>query len=170
MHSKFTKCWFREILGNQHSSNSKLPTGGVYSDKMNNPSGWERFIYLRSEIKGQHDIMNHRMSWFAATQSLLFGAYASSACNKQILWFSMKLLPMVGIMLCILMIPAVISAHERIQSLRTRLKIIARPFAHVYPMNPDCYHNIAQLYPCCAPIIFLISWGIVVYKNFLTKC
>ncbi len=124
-------------------------------------TGLEEFIYLRAEIRGQHEIMNHRMSWFAATQSLLYSAYASSAVDKDKSWFSGWLIPVVALLLCILMIPAVMSANERICSLRKVLKSRAPRFWDLYPMNTDLSHYMAQLYPLFAPWIFLSSWLIV---------
>jgi hypothetical protein len=123
--------------------------------------GLDEFIYLRDEIRGQHEIMNHRMSWFAATQSLLYSAYASSTAKEMAL-FRESLIPTVGLLLCILMIPAVMSANERISSLRRVLKSRAHNFRDLYPINTDRCHYKAQLYPLCVPWVFLVSWVFVV--------
>lgn len=125
----------------------------------------DEFIYLRSEIRGHHEMVNHRMSWFAASQSLLFGAYASAAVPGQMHWFSERLVPIVGLLLCVLMIPAVESAFERIKSLRVVLKWVAPQFKAIYPINPDRWHHAAHLYPRLAPWIFLGAWFVVLAMN-----
>jgi hypothetical protein len=95
------------------------------------------FVYLRDEIRGHHEIINHRMSWFAATQSLLYGAYATAAASDNVPeWFSNRLIPIVGMLLCILMFPSVESALERIRALRRVLKA-NKTIRHklIYPIN-----------------------------------
>jgi len=83
----------------------------------------DEFVYLRDEIRGHHEIINHRMSWFAATQSLLYGAYATAAASHDVPeYFSNRLIPIVGMLLCILTVPSIESALERIRSLRRVLK------------------------------------------------
>lgn len=120
---------------------------------------FDEFVYLRDEIRGHHEMVNHRMSWFAATQSLLYGAYASTKDS----WFSEWLIPIVGILLCILMVPAIESALERIRRLRIVLKEkISTPLKEIYPLNGDWVHGAALLYPRFTPWIFLLSWSLVV--------
>ncbi|MFM6172404.1 MAG: hypothetical protein ACKPB4_09770 [Sphaerospermopsis kisseleviana] len=131
------------------------------------------FVYLRDEIRGHHEIINHRMSWFAATQSLMYGAYATAAAaaaaataaetatkGPELKDFYTHLIPGVGIILCILMVPSVESAIERIRALRRVLKA-DRTFRHkkIYPINSDLSHWAALLYPRLATFVFLVSWG-----------
>lgn len=121
---------------------------------------FDEFVYLREEIRGHHEIINHRMSWFAATQSLLYGAYATAAGKIEPKFFSSYLIPVVGIILCILMVFSVESAIERIEALRRVLKAnkIVR-HKRIYPINSDLMHGAALLYPRLATIVFLVSWG-----------
>ena len=134
---------------------------------------FDEFVYLRDEIRGHHEIINHRMSWFAATQSLLYGAYATAAAaaaaaaatatatdKMELKYFSSYLIPVVGIILCILMVFSVESAIERIEALRRVLKAnrIVR-HKRIYPINSDLMHGAALLYPRLATIVFLVSWG-----------
>jgi hypothetical protein len=124
---------------------------------------FDEFVYLRDEIRGHHEIINHRMSWFAATQSLLYGAYATAAAAAGKIepkYFSSYLIPVVGIILCILMVFSVESAIERIEALRRVLKAnkIDR-HKRIYPINSDLMHGAALLYPRLATIVFLVSWG-----------
>ena len=126
---------------------------------------FEEFSYLRGEIRGHHEMVNHRMSWFAATQSLLYGAYASAIDSTGSRWFSQLLIPAVGILLCVLMVPAIESAFERIRELRKVLKNIAPQFERIYPINHDSWHGAAHLYPRFAPWIFLLSWCLVLGKE-----
>lgn len=128
---------------------------------------FDEFVYLRGEIRGHHEMINHRMSWFAATQSLLYGAYASAIDSTGARWFSERLIPSVGILLCVLMVPAVESAFERVRKLRKVLKSnMTRQFRRIYPVNPDIWHGAAHLYPRFAPWIFLASWCLVLWKDF----
>lgn len=122
----------------------------------------DEFVYLRDEIRGHHEMVNHRMSWFAATQSLLYGAYASAMDQSKTSWFSERLIPIVGILLCFLMIPAIESALERIRVLRVVLKKrISAPLNELYPLNKDWVHGAALLYPRFTPLVFLGSWFLV---------
>ena len=105
------------------------------------------------------------MSWFASTQSLLYGAYATAATatatdKMELKYFSSYLIPVVGIILCILMVFSVESAIERIEALRRVLKAnrIVR-HKRIYPINSDLMHGAALLYPRFATIVFLVSWG-----------
>ncbi len=119
------------------------------------------FVYLREEIRGHHEIINHRMSWFAATQSLLYGAYATAAASTRVpVWFSNRLIPIVGMLLCILTVPSVESALERIRSLRRVLKA-NKTIRHkmLYPINSVLWHWVALQYPRLAPWVFFLSWG-----------
>lgn len=123
---------------------------------------FDKFVYLRDEIRGHHEMVNHRMSWFAATQSLLYGAYASAMNPSESTWFSEKLIPVVGILLCLLMIPAIESALERIRILRIVLKKrISASLNEIYPLNQDWVHGAALLYPRFTPWVFLFSWCLV---------
>jgi hypothetical protein len=122
----------------------------------------DEFVYLRDEIRGHHEMVNHRMSWFAATQSLLYGAYASAMDQSKTSWFSERLIPIIGILLCFLMIPAIESALERIRVLRVVLKKrISAPLNELYPLNKDWVHGAALLYPRFTPLVFLGSWFLV---------
>ncbi len=123
---------------------------------------FDKFVYLRDEIRGHHEMVNHRMSWFAATQSLLYGAYASAMNPSESTWFSERLIPIVGILLCLLMIPAIESALERIRILRIVLKKrISASLNEIYPLNQDWVHGAALLYPRFTPWVFLSSWFLV---------
>lgn len=125
---------------------------------------FEEFVYLRDEIRGHHEMVNHRMSWFAATQSLLYGAYASAMVQPKTSWFSKGLIPIVGILLCFLIIPAVESALERIRVLRVVLKKRISPSLNeIYPLNRDWVHGAALIYPRFTPLVFLFSWFLVLY-------
>ena len=120
----------------------------------------EEFVYLRDEIRGHHEIINHRMSWFAATQSLLYGAYATAAASANVPeWFSNRLIPIVGMLLCILIVPSVESALERIRALRRVLKA-NKSIRHkmIYPINSVLWHWVALQYPRLAPWVFFLSW------------
>jgi hypothetical protein len=123
---------------------------------------FDEFVYLRDEIRGHHEMVNHRMSWFAATQSLLYGAYVSAMVSTKNSWFSEWLIPVVGILLCLLMVPAIESALERIRILRIVLKKrISASLKEIYPPNRDWVHGAALLYPRFTPWIFLFSWCLV---------
>lgn len=123
---------------------------------------FDEFVYLRDEIRGHHEMVNHRMSWFAATQSLLYGAYVSAMVSTKNSWFSKWLIPVVGILLCLLMVPAIESALERIRILRIVLKKrISASLKEIYPPNRDWVHGAALLYPRFTPWIFLFSWCLV---------
>lgn len=125
---------------------------------------FDEFVYLRDEIRGHHEMVNHRMSWFAATQSLLYGAYATAIVSTKSSWFSEWLIPAVGILLCLLMIPAIESALERISILRIVLKKrISASLKEIYPLNKDWVHGAALLYPRFTPWIFLFSWCLVLH-------
>ena len=124
---------------------------------------FDEFVYLREEIRGHHEMVNHRMSWFAATQTLLYGAYASpiasSTDSSKNSWFSEWLIPIVGVLLCSLMIPAIESALERIRKLRIVLKgRMSASLKEIYPPNDDWVHGAALLYPRFTPWLFLFSW------------
>jgi uncharacterized membrane protein YeaQ/YmgE (transglycosylase-associated protein family) len=120
---------------------------------------FNEFVYLRDEIRGHHEMLNHRMSWFAATQSLLYGAYASPIASSGNGWFSKWLIPIVGALLCSLMIPAIESALERIRELRMVLKKrMSASLKEIYPPNLDWVHGAALLYPRFTPWLFLFSW------------
>jgi hypothetical protein len=121
---------------------------------------FDEFVYLRDEIRGHHEIINHRMSWFAATQSLLYGAYATAAASTNVPeCFSNRLIPIVGMLLCILMVPSVESALERIEVLRIVLKANqTRRHKMIYPINSDLWHVVALQYPRLTPWVFYLSW------------
>lgn len=130
---------------------------------------FDEFVYLRGEIRGHHEMVNHRMSWFAATQSLLYGAYASAMASTKNSWFSEWLIPVVGILLCLLMVPAIESALERIKRLRIVLKEkISTPLKEIYPLNRDWVHGAALLYPRLTPWVFLLSWCLVLLAKLNT--
>jgi hypothetical protein len=127
----------------------------------------DEFVYLRDEIRGHHEIINHRMSWFAATQSLLYGAYATAAASDNVPeLFSNRLIPLVGTLLCILMVPSVESALERIRALRRVFKA-NRTIRHkiIYPINSVLWHWVALQYPRLAPWVFFLSWGFLLAHN-----
>ena len=122
----------------------------------------DEFVYLREEIRGHHEMVNHRMSWFAATQTLLYGAYASPIALPEDIWFREWLIPIVGALLCFLMIPAIESALERIRKLRIVLKKrMSARLMQIYPPNSDWVHGAALLYPRFTPWLFLFSWCLV---------
>lgn len=132
---------------------------------------FDEFVYLRDEIRGHHEIVNHRMSWFAATQSLLFGVYASAMASTRNSWFGERLIPVVGILLCILMWLAIESAFERIRRLRIVLKEkISASLKEIYPLNRDWVHGAALLYPRFTPWIFLLSWCFVLWCSLKQCC
>jgi hypothetical protein len=127
------------------------------------------------EVKIGHELnlINHRISWLAASQSFLFVAVAtlfathSGQGHDAIFWFIFYI-PLMGIILCIVVLVAVNAALKVLANdlLPERAALVAEiknlSGANLAPLGPDRLTNFFGAIPAIwIPSVFIFSWVVV---------
>ena len=127
--------------------------------------GDERWI--DSEIHREHALVSHRMNWYVASQAFLLTAFATGA-NKEhfIIKFIPLLIPIIGFVISAVSWLALVAALLSLEKLHKKQRIRCRDSVYVefwYTGRPYI-HRLGTLPPLIIPILFMISWVIVIVK------
>jgi hypothetical protein len=138
-------------------------------------SGIQYYQIVRSQIEHEDNLINQRLSWFVASQSFLFSAYAillSAASQgrlqrfvtqQEILFF---LIPLVAIGVSILIYITVIAAMLAMANLRRLLKNHLDDTALLPPVQGHRQtFLLGQATPILIPFLFMISWIVLLIKT-----
>lgn len=90
------------------------------------------YLYLREELRFEHQWLGSRMTYYMTSQSFLFttAAIARAVHRNGVYWFSGVLVPLVGIVTSAVRLNSIHAAYERMDRWREKEK----PFEGTHPL------------------------------------
>ncbi|MDB5334109.1 MAG: hypothetical protein JWP03_5260 [Phycisphaerales bacterium] len=139
------------------------------------PADYYRLI--RSQIEHEDNLISQRLSWFVASQSFLFTAYAIVVSNIQpgkLAWVTgqqhllLDVIPIVSILTCVLVYATIVAGVIAIVHLRRLYRTHADVSARAgFP--PVQGHRRTQIFgqigPLLLPLVFLAVWLALVIQG-----
>jgi len=126
---------------------------------------FEHFKFTREEIKFQHTLLGYRVSWYVASQAFLVTGFAISApaADRSFVvfnWFSYFVLPVMGIILSLLILPAMRAARDRINDIW--LLLVRYKFTNLMPALDRPSHTASLQFAVRVPKVFIFFWAVLI--------
>lgn len=127
------------------------------------------FVYdkIREEIRTEYGLITSRLTWFVTSQSFLVSAFAISQANgfRWFPWFATLLLPAIGLLIALLVLPSLIGACKTIDLWHEKQ-------AHFFADYPEFQAALSLqrkpwierqglLLPQLMPFIFVVFWLVI---------
>lgn len=129
--------------------------------------------FIRREVAHEFTLLNSRLTWLTASQSFLIAAFTLALGNAAVYragWYVQALLPILGMLICLVAIPGVAGAHKQIRiwlakqhSLMAKLRTNAdfEPLRNArLEGNPelDSIHSRSSMFAQFLPWLLLAFW------------
>jgi hypothetical protein len=165
---------FAEIAGKFQSSGTSKGKNDLDLLKFN----LEVLKCLRSEIRTEHDLINHRLGWCMTSQAFLVGAFAvtrKSGADPFVFDFG---LPILGIALCFAVMFPLGWARRTMDYLRliegsffasnvglARVLYLDSRDERAEEKRPKWYHPVSVTIPALMPALFVLFWAAAVGRK-----
>ena len=125
-----------------------------------------KFRFLRDEIRHEDGLINQRLSWLVSSQSFLIMAFVITltgpkqmriASYEEVSQTLVKILPMMGILICIVCGLAIFGALLQMRQIRL-LAGNAHPVGLPSVQGSQWTRSLALAGPILTPLIFLFIW------------
>jgi len=120
------------------------------------------YLYLREELRFEHQLLGSRMTYYMTSQSFLFTTAAIARTMEWygVYWFSGVLVPLVGIAASLVLLFAVHAAYGRLDAWRAKEKLFEgqHPLVVLYP---ETKHRRSLLFTTLMPWLFIAVWLVV---------
>ena len=117
------------------------------------------YLYLREELRFEHQLLGSRMTYYMTSQSFLFttAAIARAVQWHGVYWFSGVLVPLVGVVASAVLLYSIHAAYERMAAWREKEKgfVGQHPLVVVYP---DDKHRKSLLFTTLMPWLLVVVW------------
>ncbi|HET6246292.1 MAG TPA: hypothetical protein VFE47_01235 [Tepidisphaeraceae bacterium] len=121
----------------------------------------EKLKFLREEIRFENSLIMGRVGWIVTAQSFLVSPLiiAGIGANADRIWWIWRLaLPILGMILCLLILPPIWAGRERIEQLRDAY---CRLGNDPLPPRGELWYHVGQWFSFGAPILFFCFWTII---------
>lgn len=122
---------------------------------------------IREEIRAEYGLITSRLTWFVTSQSFLVSAFAISQANGFVWfhWFSTLLLPAVGLLIALLVLPSLIGACKTIDLWHQKQALFFThhpEFCAALALNRKPWiERQGLLLPQIMPFVFVIFWLVI---------
>jgi len=117
------------------------------------------YLYLREELRFEHQLLGSRMTYYMTSQSFLFttAAIARTMEWHGVYWFSGVLVPLVGVAASLVLLFAIHAAYGRLDEWRAKEKQFEgrHPLIVLYPEDK---HQRSLLFTTLMPWLFIVVW------------
>ncbi|HEX7900137.1 MAG TPA: hypothetical protein VF950_20385 [Planctomycetota bacterium] len=122
---------------------------------------------LRSRLEHEDGLIVHRLSWFMASQSFLFTAYAIALNGPAAAARLLRLVPLVGILIAMLTFAGILAALKAMAWIRA--SFAARGVTEAALGLPDLLtpapiRRFGLLGPVLLPPLFILAWAWLILR------
>ncbi|VTS00551.1 unnamed protein product [Gemmata massiliana] len=117
------------------------------------------YLYLREELRFEHQLLGSRMTYYMTSQSFLFttAAIARSVQWNGVYWFSGVMVPVVGIAVSVVLLYSIYAAYERMAQWREQEKTFVGKHPLVMPY-PEDKHRKSLMFTTLMPWLLIGVW------------
>jgi hypothetical protein len=125
------------------------------------------FQTFRDEIKSEHNLIASRLNWYVTAQSFLIIAFAIAEATgfTWFRWFSRVLLPAVGFLASLLILPSVVAALKTIQLWHAKQEEFLKhhpEFKVSFELSRNSWlHEASLAFPKLFPLLFGLFWLVI---------
>lgn len=118
------------------------------------------YLYLREELRFEHQLLGSRMTYYMTSQSFLFttAAIARSVHWHGVYWFSGVMVPLVGIVASVVLLYSIHAAYERMAQWREKERAFVGRHPLVMPY-PEDKHRKSLMFTTLMPWLLIGVWA-----------
>jgi len=136
-------------------------------------NAYQNLEFIRNEIAHEFTLLNGRVIWLASCQSFLITAFVLALSSPAIYragWLAQFLLPLLGLSLCILVLPGIVAAHRTVRFWLEKQHALLSEEIHSITLAPitierfrahphaDRMHKTSLWFSLSLPVIMGMFW------------